>query len=288
LSSTAYLPIHAPYHADHLYCEEDVEAILAHVEADALLAKATSTPVVSFGQCHAVWASTYKAALADAIRDILIRPIAWDRSVAQLGTLLHGRPAISIMPIGTHSADSLQRLLTKLLPDVDIAVAPETGLPSHTISSGDGQSTHRCGRAKLAVVGMSGRFPGANNPQALWDLLMQKKDMCKEVPPLRWDVNTHVDPTGKTKNTSKVRFGCWLDEADLFDAKFFCMSPREAAVVDPAQRLALMTAYEAIEDAGIVPGRTPSTREDRVGVFYGTASSTQTIVKTPLRCLRHC
>lgn len=79
--------------------------------------------------------------------------------------------------------------------------------------------------------------------------------------------------SGKRKNTSKVSWGCWLDNPDLFDASFFCISPREAPQVDPAQRLALMTAYEAIEQAGVVPGRTPSTQENRVGVFYGVTNN---------------
>ena len=50
------------------------------------------------------------------------------------------------------------------------------------------------------------------------------------------------------------------------------MSPREAAQTDPMQRLMLSTAYEAMEMAGIVPGRTPSTKADRIGTFYGQTS----------------
>jgi hypothetical protein len=50
------------------------------------------------------------------------------------------------------------------------------------------------------------------------------------------------------------------------------MSPREAAQTDPMQRLALITAYEALEMAGYVPNRTPSTRLDRIGTFYGQTS----------------
>ncbi len=50
------------------------------------------------------------------------------------------------------------------------------------------------------------------------------------------------------------------------------MSPREAAQTDPMQRLMLSTAYEAMEMAGIVPGRTPSTKTDRIGTFYGQTS----------------
>lgn len=50
------------------------------------------------------------------------------------------------------------------------------------------------------------------------------------------------------------------------------MSPREATQTDPMQRLALITAYEALEMAGYVPNRTPSTRLDRIGTFYGQTS----------------
>jgi len=126
---------------------------------------------------------------------------------------------------------------------------------------------------KLAIIGMSGRFPGAKDVDAFWDLLYQGLDVHKPAPALHWDVKTHVDPTGARKNTSATPFGCWLDDPAEFDARFFNISPREAPHIDPAQRLALMTAYEAIEQAGLVPDATPSTRRDRVGVFYGVTSN---------------
>ena len=50
------------------------------------------------------------------------------------------------------------------------------------------------------------------------------------------------------------------------------MSPREAAQTDPMQRLALVTAYEALEMAGFIPNRTASSSLDRVGTFYGQTS----------------
>lgn len=58
----------------------------------------------------------------------------------------------------------------------------------------------------------------------------------------------------------------------MFDARFFHLSPKEADDTDPAQRLALMTTYEALEMAGFVSDRTPSSQRDRVGVFFGTTS----------------
>lgn len=120
---------------------------------------------------------------------------------------------------------------------------------------------------------MSGRFPGADSLDAFWKVLEDGLDVHKPVPKSRWDTETHVDPTGTRKNTSAAQFGCWLDNPDLWDARFFNVSPREAAQIDPAQRLALMSAYEAIEQAGLVPDATPSTRRDRVGVYFGTTSN---------------
>ena len=128
-------------------------------------------------------------------------------------------------------------------------------------------------KSKIAIIGASARIPDAEDLSALWELLYQGRDVHKEVPPLRWDSATHVDSTGKRKNTSATPFGCWLDRPQLFDPNLFNISPQEAPQIDPAQRLALMTAYEAIEEAGIVSGATPSTQKDRVGVFYGVTSN---------------
>ena len=58
----------------------------------------------------------------------------------------------------------------------------------------------------------------------------------------------------------------------MFDTRFFHLTPKEAEDTDPAQRLALMTTYEALEMAGFVSDRTPSSQRDRVGVFFGTTS----------------
>ena len=93
-----------------------------------------------------------------------------------------------------------------------------------------------------------------------------------KVPKDRFDIKTHVDPDGKKTNTTYTPYGCFVDNPGYFDPRFFHMSPREAAQTDPMQRLALVTAYEALEMAGYVPNRTPSTTLDRVGTFYGQTS----------------
>lgn len=92
------------------------------------------------------------------------------------------------------------------------------------------------------------------------------------MPKDRFNIETHYDPTGKIRNTSHTPFGCFIDEPGLFDPRFFNMSPREATQTDPMHRLGLASAYEALEMAGYVPNRTPSTRLERIGTFYGQTS----------------
>ncbi|KAL4756861.1 type I polyketide synthase [Aspergillus foveolatus] len=127
--------------------------------------------------------------------------------------------------------------------------------------------------SKLAIVGMSCRMPGGSNDlEEFWELLEQGRDAHTTVPEDRFDLDAHYDPSGKTENATQTRFGNFIDRPGFFDAAFFTMSPKEAKETDPMQRLALVTAYEAMEMAGVVPGRTPSTRSDRIGVYYGQAS----------------
>ncbi|KAK4692542.1 hypothetical protein P7C71_g4683, partial [Lecanoromycetidae sp. Uapishka_2] len=126
--------------------------------------------------------------------------------------------------------------------------------------------------SKIAIIGYSGRFPDAESNQKFWDLLHAGLDVHREIPEDRFDVKAHFDPSGKKKNTSRVQNGCFIKEPGLFDARFFNMSPREAANTDPGQRLAITTAYEALEMAGFVSDRTPSSQSNRVGIFYGMTS----------------
>jgi acyl transferase domain-containing protein len=92
------------------------------------------------------------------------------------------------------------------------------------------------------------------------------------VPSDRFDAQAHCDPSGNGRNKSHTPYGCFIEEPGLFDPRFFSMSPREAAQTDPMQRLALVTAYEALEMSGYQPNRTPSTRAHRIGTFYGQTS----------------
>ncbi|KAJ4389519.1 hypothetical protein N0V93_006989 [Gnomoniopsis smithogilvyi] len=266
------LPIRSPRNAGHLFDEDDVNIILSK---SAMLAPTKSTafiPVLSCGTGHFSWTSGSRSLMHDAVHYFLCRPMLIEKTIEHLESTFKTTCPVEVLvvPVGT---DTFQSLGDRLSTALQGSVLTSTYVQPQSPSNANNIRYSPNGRSKIAVVGMSGRFPGASSANELWSLLQRGVDMCREVPGLRWDVNSHVDSTGKSKNTSKVRWGCWLDEPDKFDAPFFGISPREAPQVDPAQRLALLTAYEAMEHAGIVPGRTPSTREDRVGVFYGVTSN---------------
>jgi monodictyphenone polyketide synthase len=136
-------------------------------------------------------------------------------------------------------------------------------------------------QAKIAIVGMACRMPdGATDTEKFWEILDKGLDVHRKIPADRFDVDTHHDPTGKRVNTSVTPYGCFIEEPGLFDAPFFNMSPREALQTDPMQRLAIVTAYEALERAGYVGGRTASTDLHRIGTFYAQASDDYREVNT--------
>ncbi|MFE3824436.1 SDR family NAD(P)-dependent oxidoreductase [Streptomyces sp. NPDC059092] len=115
----------------------------------------------------------------------------------------------------------------------------------------------------IAVVGMSGRFPGAPDTESLWTLLTERGESIRPVPADRWDAARPLDPG---KDVQAV--GGFLDGVDQFDAGFFGISPREAADMDPQQRLLVEAAWRAVEDAGLRPA---DLEGSRTGVYIGAS-----------------
>ncbi|KAK8079429.1 hypothetical protein PG997_007247 [Apiospora hydei] len=263
------LPIFGPYHAAHLYSPDDPTAIVSGLRGGDGAAKSENIPFLSTKKTSTE-TRYFSSLLREAVVEVLMRPLQWSALQESLESILRAASPhrFSIVPIGS----AAHQLFSKALRETEFGslLAPTTRPPTN------GTATTRCSpkKPRLAIVGMSGRFPDAKNNEAFWDILRQGLDVHKTVPPQRWDAGTHVDTSANPrKNTSATPFGCWLQDPEQFDARFFNISPKEAAQIDPAQRLALMTAYEAIEGAGIVSDATPSSRPDRIGVFYGVTSN---------------
>ena len=118
----------------------------------------------------------------------------------------------------------------------------------------------------LAVVGMSGRFPGAPDLRAFWHLLRDGTDAVRQVPAERWDWRAYDSERNAGDDTSYCQRGGFIEQVDRFDSRFFGILPREAQGMDPQQRLFLQCAWAALEDAGYPPAQLA---KRRVGVFVG-------------------
>ncbi|MBF6093254.1 type I polyketide synthase [Nocardia cyriacigeorgica] len=122
---------------------------------------------------------------------------------------------------------------------------------------------------EIAIVGIDCRFPGADDPAALWRLLLDAGEAISEVPADRWAAEDYHDPAGGTGTVNNHRGG-FLTDADVFDHEFFGITPREAAAMDPQQRLLLHTAWRALEDATLDPRAQAGTR---TGVYVGVMAN---------------
>ncbi|KAI5463837.1 hypothetical protein BGZ63DRAFT_423145 [Mariannaea sp. PMI_226] len=261
------LSVGSPYHAPHLFHEELVYS-LTETSLDEI--SKTHSPYLtmlspSTGQAEP--AEDFKAVLEAVIRNCLIDQVRWDRVLDHTVRTIcdNGIRCCELVPISSNGTQLLSDGLGRVNVDVHVRKMFEASKSSRP-------QRGRFADSKIAIIGYSGRFPDSASNEDFWELLRGGRDVHREIPPDRFNWRTHYDATGKTKNTSRIKYGCWIEEPGLFDARFFNISPREAENTDPAQRLAITTVYESMEMAGMVPNRTPSTQQDRIGVFFGTTS----------------
>lgn len=106
----------------------------------------------------------------------------------------------------------------------------------------------------VAIVGIGCRLAGdITTPAQFWTFLLDGGSRVREVPPERWEPYLRRDPRNAAVLRETTPWGTFLDDLAGFDAEFFGVSPREAELMDPQQRLALEVSWEALEHAGIPP-----------------------------------
>ncbi|ACU71515.1 malonyl CoA-acyl carrier protein transacylase [Catenulispora acidiphila DSM 44928] len=134
------------------------------------------------------------------------------------------------------------------VPQEPIAVPTRAVVPSQTTDDG-----------AIAVIGLAGRYPSSPDLDAFWQTLSTGRDSVSRIPEHRARAGWPVDQM----------WGGWLDAVDEFDPLLFQITPRDAALMDPQERLFLEVVWEMMEDAGYTRDRLARRHGQRVAVYAG-------------------
>ncbi|GAA4850003.1 SDR family NAD(P)-dependent oxidoreductase [Kitasatospora terrestris] len=178
------------------------------------------------------------------------------------------------------TVEQLSALVAARVADAPAAAPARTagagaraGRPVTTAAEADAGATavpQGYGSEPVAIVGMAGRFPGADSVEELWQLLAEGRDAVGPVPADRWDGAALHSADPLSTGTVSTDQGGFLSDLARFDAAFFGVPAREAESLDPQHRLLLEAAWHALEDAGSDPR---AVRGSRTGVFVGISNS---------------
>ena len=267
-----YLPIESPYHAPLLFGSCNIDEIMGQLHDDSVRSFKPRIAVLSAASGEVIDAKDFKGLLRRVVFETLCEQIRWDKILLSVTEGIFQGKSFKKCRICPVTSNSAQLLYSKLSQSTQMNVAVSDFLNPGSSKNPPARPTGKFEQSKIAIIGFSGRFPESASNEEFWELLHAGRDVHRTIPEDRFNWMKHFDTTGKIKNTSKVQYGCFIKEPGLFDARFFNMSPRECENTDPAQRLAITTTYEALEMAGMVLNRTPSTQQDRIGVFFGVTS----------------
>ncbi|MFO0943142.1 MAG: polyketide synthase [Pirellulales bacterium] len=121
----------------------------------------------------------------------------------------------------------------------------------------------------IAIIGISGRFPGAKNVEQFWQNLMQGKDCISRLQAEQLEFTVLGTQAGRTSRRTVAARGI-LEDVEQFDAEFFGIYPKEAEIMDPQHRIFLECAWESLE----VAGYNPFEYSGMIGVFASSSLNT--------------
>ena len=185
----------------------------------------------------------------------LVQGLSENLGVKLPPTLLFDYPTINVL------SDHLTALVME-----DMAMLQGTGDNENQRAMGGSVSPHE---REVAITGMSCRFPGGiEGPAMFWDSIQAGRCMAGKVPFRRWDVNAvTAQEVGLSEQVkSRMMWGCFVEDLELFDASFFKISTAEVSAMDPQQRLLLEYSYLALHDAGYTK---EALKRCNMGVFVG-------------------
>ncbi|NNC00624.1 hypothetical protein HI113_42950, partial [Corallococcus exiguus] len=185
----------------------------------------------------------------------------------RLGALVGHLLATQREALGARFPDAQPPAATPAPAEVASAPAQPTPLPPARIASSGGVHDSP---EPIAIIGMGGLFAQSPDLDTFWRNLEQGRDLIEEIPPTRWDWRAFEGDPLTEPNRTHVRWGSFVDGVEHFDAAFFRITPREAALMDPQHRLFLQLAWNTLEDAGYRPS---SLAGSQTGVFVGIGTT---------------
>ncbi|KAI9875561.1 MAG: hypothetical protein M1823_007449, partial [Watsoniomyces obsoletus] len=206
----APVPIHAPFHATHLHAESDIEKILRPQTKQIFGSTTPKFPVCSSVTGKPIQAKNGYELLQEALREIVLEPLRWDRVLKYCAS--GNAKEAKVFAVGpTNLASSVVSALKASTPKVTL----EDQSHWSTIPAAGTKNTRK--ESDIAVVGFAGRFPDAADHEKFWELLEKGLDVHRPVPPDRFPVDSHTDPSSKKKNTSHTPFGNFIENPGFFD-----------------------------------------------------------------------
>jgi len=238
-----------------------------------LVASATETPIDSvhpkentqrYG-LNSLSVASMTQALGQALGEALEPTLFFEhKTLAELAdALFAARHAAVLARFGEQDAGIAMSIPA---PD-DVVIAP----PGRVVAAATvpGRENVACGEPAIAVVGVAGRYPGADDLIDFWENLKTGRDCIREIPAERWCVDDYLPDGVPQPPQGASRCGGFIDDVDKFDPLFFGIAPATADIMDPQVRLFLQTAWEALEDAGHSSSCLKRLYEGEVGVFVG-------------------
>lgn len=118
----------------------------------------------------------------------------------------------------------------------------------------------------IAIIGLNGKYPMAEDMNQFWENLKEGKDCITEIPKDRFEYEKYYSANKGEKNKIYCKWGGFMDDVDKFDPMFFKITPKDAQIIDPQERLFLEDVYGLLNDAGYTK---ESLEKNKVGVFVG-------------------
>ncbi|WP_172834422.1 non-ribosomal peptide synthetase [Nitrospira japonica] len=207
------------------------------------------------------------------VREVAASVVGVDASAIRCDVelVLLGFDSIATIDFARRLSDKLQRPISAVMvydyPTLDALLSQLCGTPEPAVArAAPVVKDHD----SIAIVGISGRFPGANDIHQFWGNLCAGIESISTQTYGRWNPEAVYDPDPARDRRSYSKWGGFLAGADKFDPEFFGLSPAEARAMDPQQRLCLMESWRALEDSGCAG---PGLEHQTVGVYVGARAS---------------